>query len=113
MSANPDVERFAIISGARSGSNMLRSLLESHPGVECLGEIFNPNYGAGYARWRQKSSVRKLRHRYLRDHCVELYLDTLFNVPASKSSLRAKGFKVMYPGQYNRLLAASVLLAGA
>lgn len=82
---------------------MLKSLLDSHPQVECLGEIFNPVYGPGYKKWVQQSRVRHILNKYSRNHCVESYLDSLFaRRPHPKESPKAVGFKVMYPGQFNR-----------
>jgi hypothetical protein len=37
-------EYFAILSAPRSGSNHLVSLLNSHPSIVCLGEVFRPKY---------------------------------------------------------------------
>ncbi|MBN1121880.1 MAG: glycosyltransferase [Anaerolineae bacterium] len=35
--------KIAVISWPRSGSNHFVSLLNSHPGIECHGELYNPN----------------------------------------------------------------------
>ncbi|MCU0694120.1 MAG: sulfotransferase [Polyangiaceae bacterium] len=95
-------QRFVVLSSARSGSNMLRSLLEEHPDVACSGEMFNPANGDGYVKWARKSAVRRLQNRYLRNHCVEAYLDNLFAKAYLQGAPKAIGFKVMYPGQFNR-----------
>jgi LPS sulfotransferase NodH len=39
--ATPDVRRFMILSSARTGSNLLLSLLSAHPQVKTYGELFN------------------------------------------------------------------------
>lgn len=96
------LQRFAVLSNARSGSNMLKSLLDKHPRVKCLGEIFNPVYGAGYVNWVNRSALRRFIGRYLRNHCVESYLDSLVQGQTGGKSLQAHGFKVMYPGQFYR-----------
>jgi LPS sulfotransferase NodH len=96
------LQRYVVLSSARSGSNMLKSLLDAHPQVECLGEIFNPVYGPGYKKWVQKSRVRHILNKYARNYCVESYLDSLFTKNPQRNSPRALGFKVMYPGQFNR-----------
>ena len=41
MPATP--RRFVILAARRSGSNLLCSLLGSHPHVRCHHELFNPN----------------------------------------------------------------------
>jgi hypothetical protein len=38
--------RFAIFGLPRSGSHMLRDLLNQHPELQCAGELFNPSYMA-------------------------------------------------------------------
>ena len=92
--------RFAIVSSARSGSNMLQSLLDRHPEVRCYGEIFNPSYPLGYQKWANRSLFKRLFCKYGRDRSVQEYLDSLFEFP--RDSVTAVGFKVMYPGQFNR-----------
>ncbi len=99
---NRVTQKFVILTSARSGSNMLKSLLDSHPHVECLGEIFNPAYGPGYANWSKRSSVRRLLGRLAHDHNVERYLDFISTKASTKTVLAARGFKVMYPGQFHR-----------
>jgi hypothetical protein len=82
---------------------MLKSLLDAHPQVECLGEIFNPVYGPGYKKWVEQSRVRQVLNKYSRNYCIESYLDSLFaRRPHLEESPKALGFKVMYPGQFNR-----------
>ena len=49
--------RFAIIGAARSGTNLLVDLLNSHPDVECHGEIFSHR---GVRTLRRASRVRRL-----------------------------------------------------
>ena len=40
---NPETpyRRFIVLSGPRTGSNLLAELLDSHPDVRCFGELFN------------------------------------------------------------------------
>ena len=40
----PAATQFLIVSAGRTGSNLLRSLIESHPAAFCGGEIFNKDY---------------------------------------------------------------------
>lgn len=93
--------KFAILTQARTGSNMLVSLLNSHPKIQCFGEALNPNSSFGYENWAQKSLLRKISNKYLRDYHVEKYLDSLLSVK-SPEDIRATGFKVIYPGQFDR-----------
>ncbi len=93
--------RFVILTQARTGSNMLSSMLDAHPAVRCFGEAFNPGSSFGYENWVQKSLLRKFCNRFLRDYCVETYLDSLLSVKPS-DNLRSIGFRVIYPGQFDR-----------
>jgi LPS sulfotransferase NodH len=90
-----------VLTQARTGSNLLVSLLDGHPEIRCLGEIFNPRSSFGYENWTKKTIVRKMTHKYIRNYSVERYLDSLFWVRAGEI-IRAAGFKVMYPGQVDR-----------
>ncbi|WP_105167583.1 hypothetical protein [Pseudoalteromonas sp. T1lg23B] len=59
------IERFVILSAPRSGSNMLCTMLQSHPDILCHHEIFNPN-GLFYAlplRGGEFSVANDIRHR--------------------------------------------------
>ncbi len=47
--------RFVILNAPRTGSNMLCTVLNSHPEILCHHEIFNPNV-VGYARHLQNTS---------------------------------------------------------
>ena len=93
--------KFVVLTQARTGSNMLVSLLDNHPEVRCYGEAFNPRSAFGYENWLRKSPLRKIANRYMRDYCVERYLDSLFSL-RPKDNTRATGFKVIYPGQFDR-----------
>ncbi len=44
----PAPNRFFIIGLPRSGSTYLMDLLNSHPGILCAGELFNPSEAIGY-----------------------------------------------------------------
>ncbi|MCF6436109.1 sulfotransferase [Pseudoalteromonas sp. MMG022] len=62
---NKKVERFVILSAPRSGSNMLCTMLQSHPDILCHHEIFNPN-GLFYAlplRTSEFSLADGIQHR--------------------------------------------------
>lgn len=79
---------------------MLKTSLDSHPEIKCYGEVFNPAFGNSYTKYVRRSLYRRILERLLRDYLVVKYLDTLFSQAPQHS--RAIGFKVMYPGQFNR-----------
>ena len=93
--------KFIVLTQARTGSNMLVSMLDNHPEVRCFREAFNPHSVFGYENWLQKSSLRQIANRYIRDYSVEKYLESLLAV-SPKDNTRAIGFKVIYPGQFDR-----------
>jgi LPS sulfotransferase NodH len=100
-SQEENVVNFAVLTQARTGSNMLVSILDNHPEVKCFGEILNPRSAFGYENWLRKSPVRQLTDRYLRDYCHEKYLYSLCAVGPNDHK-RAVGFKIIYPGQFDR-----------
>ena len=63
-------DRFAILCMGRTGSTLLVDLLDSHPGIECRGEIFGPREGLvetphvprrdflSHAAWRTAKPVK-------------------------------------------------------
>jgi LPS sulfotransferase NodH len=93
--------KFVVLTQARTGSNMLVSMLDNHPEIRCIGEVFNPHSTFGYENWLRKSPLRQITNSYMRDYCVEKYLDSLFALK-TKDNTRAVGFKVIYPGQFDR-----------
>ena len=95
------IVNFAVLTQARTGSNMLVSMLDAHPEIRCFGEVFNPCSAFGYENWLRKSLLRQTANRYIRDYCVERYLNSLFLVSPNEQT-RAIGFKVIYPGQFDR-----------
>ena len=96
-----EVCRFVILANGRSGSNMLVTTLDEHPNVQCVGEVFNPGSSFGYEKWARKSLRRRIADRYARDYSIESYLDSCC-VRDPRSRTHAVGFKVIYPGQFDR-----------
>lgn len=92
---------FVILTQARTGSTMLQTMLNSHPEIECFGEVFNPAVSNGYEKWKDRFFLRRLANKYIRDYAVEKYLTSLAS-PGSEKPLSAIGFKVIYPGQFDR-----------
>lgn len=101
MIAEDVLKRFVVLSSARSGSNMLVTMLDEHPEARCYGEAFNPDYGRGYEKWRNRSWTRRAIGKYLQGYSMESYLDSLF-ARVDGTKVRAAGFKVIYPGQFDR-----------
>jgi LPS sulfotransferase NodH len=90
-----------VLTQARTGSNMLVSMLDSHPNIKCFGEVFNPASSFGYINWQSNSYKRRIAHKYLRDYNIERYIDSLLSV-GPEDNTQAVGFKVIYPGQFDR-----------
>lgn len=104
---------FVIAGTQRSGTTMLRSALDSHPHVRCLGEVFyiNPRYekrggqakgqglSDGFSSWREhsyqvfrnRSNINRLRHWIDRSSLVREYLDGVLVCDQPE----ACGFKLM------------------
>lgn len=68
--------RFAIVSMGRTGSTLLVGLLNSHPEIECRGELFGP--GAQYSEFSGLTPKEFLEHH------------------AFESDLPIKGFKMPF-----------------
>ncbi len=73
--------RFVILCLGRTGSTYLQSLLDSHPQVSCLGELFTRNSGAPLPAYGAQSE---------RD--IRKYLDAVLGA----ESERAVGFKLAW-----------------
>lgn len=81
----------------RTGSTMLVSLLDSHPQIECRGELFRPD--GDYQRHAHIS-----RRAYLEQHAYEtglpirgfkMPLDWILNHPGIFDDFRALGYKMI------------------
>lgn len=91
-------KQFVIISAARSGSNYLASLLNSHPAVRCYGEVFG-KLNQSYVRWLdwrcvaphlwvsllKCTAIRKqwLGYKLMHTHCPN-YMQTVLQDPNIK-----------------------------
>ena len=100
-SEGEDLVKFLVLTQARTGSNMLVSMLDSHPNIKCYGEVFNPSSSFGYVNWQRNSYLRRIANKYIRDYNVEKYIYSLLSV-GPKDNTQAVGFKVIYPGQFDR-----------
>lgn len=94
---------FAVVGTQRTGTTVIRTMLDSHPEVRCIGESFLMSWTgeAGYAAYLRSRTVRRLRHVFDRRNLVFEYLDRFF----SADGVRAAGFKLMYT-QYRQFPAA-------
>ncbi len=98
-----DYTRFVILTQARTGSNMLVSTLNSHSMIQCFGEILNPASLFGYENWRRQTLFRRLADKFLRDYNANEYICRLQSKTlAANPNIRAFGYKVIYPGQFDR-----------
>lgn len=73
-------DKFLILSRSRTGSNLLRSLLSSHPDVICLGEIF------GSVGNEVKNDIIKSPIKYLKRIAFGYH----------KKNIKSVGFKIFY-----------------
>jgi LPS sulfotransferase NodH len=92
------VNRFVILAAPRTGSNLLCSLLNSHPQILCHHEVFNPR-GIFYALDRRDDSMA-LGTRTERDRQPFKFLDKLWK---ASDDARYVGFK-MTSGQQKSIL---------
>lgn len=84
---------FIIVGSPRSGSTLLQTLLNSHPNIVCMHELFRPNGSSSVFRRHYFGSRRKLLE--LRDRAPEQFLQ---HVLYSRQPLwvRAVGFKALW-----------------
>lgn len=103
--------RFAVVGTQRSGTTYLRQCLDSHPQVQCRGELFALSYGKddGYHAYRRASALRQFGHYAWRSPQVTRFLDATQG--DAEVGVEAVGFKLMrshvrrVPYQYPMLLA--------
>jgi hypothetical protein len=90
---------FAVVGTQRTGTTVIRTLLDSHPEVRCIGEAFLMSWPGetGYAAFLRKNFARRIRHFVDRRALTGEYLDRLFAAPR----VRASGFKLMH-SQFRR-----------
>jgi len=91
-------KRFVILAAPRTGSNLLCSLLNSHPQILCHHEVFNPR-GIFYALDRRDGSMA-LATRDERDRQPFEFLDRLWK---ASDDARYVGFK-MTSGQHEGIM---------
>jgi LPS sulfotransferase NodH len=95
--------RFVILAAPRSGSNMLCSMLGSHPDILCHHELFNPG-GIFYALHLRDSDFQLANSMQERDQEPLAFLEKVWHQHGDKSCV---GFKMTY--QQNRAVFDAVM----
>ncbi|HZD52497.1 MAG TPA: hypothetical protein VE175_05580 [Woeseiaceae bacterium] len=92
--------KFIVLSTQRSGSSYVCSLLDQHPAITCLEELFMPKNRneITYRSYRSASLRRRMRHLLRRRQSIGIYLSGIYG---EHSGIGARGFKLMY-GQARR-----------
>lgn len=92
LPGHSDYARFIILGRSRSGSNLLRGLLNAHPQVMAFGEIFQnkDEISWGLSGYPQN---RKLQEQFLHEP-VALLQEQVFR--KQSKDVRAVGFKIFY-----------------
>ncbi|MFA6113790.1 MAG: hypothetical protein WC729_07350 [Sphingomonas sp.] len=89
MTKPPEAVRFIILNATRTGSNFLCTVLNSHPGILCHHEIFNPHV-IGVARHLQGSDFR-LGSMEERESDPVAFLDRVWRTDLGRAAV---GFKM-------------------
>lgn len=98
---NKNYNKFVIVCNPRSGSNMLTSLLNSHPHVICFSEVFHQSMTTvdfHYPGYRKKSVDPKIVDLRNQDPEKFLVKQVFKKFP---SGIRAVGFKVLHLQIFN------------
>lgn len=85
---------FVVLGTQRSGTTFIRHCLNSHPEVNCYGELFTRNYKANdsYYAFRVSDVGNRIKHYIARKGMVSKFLDKTYK----KEPEMATGFKLMY-----------------
>jgi LPS sulfotransferase NodH len=106
MNTNADAVRFMILGSARTGSNLLVSLLSAHPNIKIYGELLNLDWlGKEDLREALEDPIRFLQKRVYEAHRPEIaavgfkmfyehltrsYFEKPLNLPGVSAQLRAR-----------------------
>ena len=85
--------KFVIVSAGRSGSNMLTSLLNSHPNIHCYYEIFHDDVFQSAKNFYYPKS--KKQHKFFFDDPQGYIHDVFYNRYHHKN-ISYVGFKIIY-----------------
>jgi LPS sulfotransferase NodH len=113
-------QNFIIFGHGRSGSNLLRSLLNSHPEIDCIDEPFNPIVLKNKKKWIRLLIVnfpvlyvRLLSTKYPDKYFgFKLFSWHLKNANSIPEKLEKLGWKVIYISRKNILKQAFSKLIG-
>ncbi len=96
------VVKFFIAGIRRTGTTAIRTALDEHPQIRCVGEAFNfgdrfktirgLNCEDGYRQYINSIAAGRVRDLVMRTNTVNRYLDHLYNLPGYD----AIGFKIMH-----------------
>jgi len=95
--------KFAIVGMRRTGTTLIRTTLNAHPDIYCIGEAYNfgPRFGkgargdtceGGYRQFINSIPFGRTRDLVMRRAMVRAHLDQLY----SKPGFKALGFKLMH-----------------
>jgi LPS sulfotransferase NodH len=97
-----DEIRFLLLGAARSGTNLLLGLLNSHPACFGGGEVFNSEHvKANTVPWKLKLDLPEARLAELRMSDPVAFLDLLFRCGFMHEFTRV-GFKLLYNQSYSQ-----------
>ena len=105
-------KKFIIFGQSRSGSTLLKVLLNSHPGIHCEGELFNPDDGYVSNPWALRI-IRRFPETYINYRKLicknEIYGFTLFqyhlrNIEWYLNKFEEKGWLLIYIERKNIFL---------
>lgn len=92
MDASQADNRFIIICAPRTGSTLLRRILDSLPGIICHGEIFSSDYVYGVSeKTNLHNSEERLSRKHRDHHPVDFLAALGLDDPAKRT-----GFKILY-----------------
>lgn len=92
--------KFVVVGTQRTGTTLVRTSLDSHSKVRCIGETFKYKTKKGkfykgelgYPAYIRGSFKKRLMHYFMRIRLINEYLDSLYLLP----NYSAVGFKFMY-----------------
>ena len=106
-----DTKKFIILGQARTGSSLLKELLDSHPDIQCEGELFNPTckylqqslalqflqwYPFPYLNYRKSLSMKPMYGCKIQPHQIKFFHTRI-------TQLQKKGWKIIHIQRKNVL----------
>ena len=98
------MKKFVVVGLQRTGTTFIRTMIDSHPKIRCIGEAFyiappwrgsiwrSPEIELGYSTYAKRSARRMAGHFLWQKNQIGDYLNELFDLPGYD----AIGFKIMY-----------------